>query len=171
MEKLKRTFQNMSLRKSLACYIILFALLAALLVMLTENLCQRGIDAVYARYPDERERYYLVDENGQRLGESTYVYKQEMELPQEAKRALGLLELLPAVLTPVYAAACTLAAALFFYRRKLKRPLALLTEASGKIAENNLDFSVEYDRADEMGALCGAFEQMRAALEENQKEM
>lgn len=171
MDKLKSAFQNMSLRKSLACYIAVFALLAIFLSGLTAGLCNRGIHAVYEKYPDERERYYLMDENGQRLGENTYVYKQEKVLPEETERMLAMLDLLPTVLTPVYAALCVLAAAMLFYRRKLKRPLALLTEASEKISQNDLDFSVQYESADEMGSLCGSFELMRAALEKNQKEM
>ena len=171
MGKLKSVFQNMSLRKSLACYIAVFALLAVFLSGLTAGLCSRGTDAIYAKYPDERERYYLVGEDGQRLGESTYVYKQGRMLPKEAERALTVLDLLPTVLTPVYSALCVLAAAMLFYQRKLKRPLALLTEASKKISQNDLDFSVEYESADEMGRLCGSFELMRAALEKNQKEM
>lgn len=172
MGKLKSVFQNMSLRKSLACYIAVFALLAVFLVGITESVCQSGIDAIYAKYPDERERYYLVNEDGQRLGdESTYVYKTPRALPQEADRMLDILENLPMLLTPVYSAICVLAAAMLFYRRKLKRPLALLTEASEKISQNDLDFSVKYDSADEMGRLCGSFELMRAALEKNQKEM
>ncbi len=59
----------------------------------------------------------------------------------------------------------------FFYRKKLDRPLCLLQEAAGQIADQNLDFSLEYDCRDEMGELCHSFEQMRAALEENNQQM
>lgn len=171
MGKLKMVFQNMSLRKSLACYMIFFTLIAIFLAGLTGNLCQYGINAIYYKYPDERERYYLTNENGQRLGEGTYVYKQSKMLPAEAEKMLDILDILPLMLTPVYSALCVMAAAMLFYRNKLKRPLTLLTEASEKISENELDFSVEYASLDEMGRLCGSFETMRAALEKNQKEM
>lgn len=58
-----------------------------------------------------------------------------------------------------------------FYRRKLKEPLALLTNAAEKIEKSDLNFVVSYARADEMGQLCTAFERMRAALSENNRQM
>ena len=70
----------------------------------------------------------------------------------------------------VYIGAIALCAMLFF-RRKLREPIALLSDAAGKIAENTLDFHIAYPPRDEMGALCDAFEHMRAALEQNNAEM
>lgn len=58
-----------------------------------------------------------------------------------------------------------------FYRCKLRKPLLLLEDAAGKIAEQNLDFEIVYACEDEMGALCHSFEEMRAALYENHKTM
>ena len=60
---------------------------------------------------------------------------------------------------------------LYFYRYKLKRPLELLQGAADRIAGQDLDFEIFYDRGDEMGGLCRSFEQMRAALEKNYKSM
>lgn len=59
--------------------------------------------------------------------------------------------------------------AIFFYRRKLKQPIAILDAASEKIARNELDFSITYDSRDEMGRLCDSFEKMRGALDENNR--
>lgn len=61
--------------------------------------------------------------------------------------------------------------ALMFYRIKLKKPLAVLSQASEKIIGNELDFQVFYDSRDEMGKLCSSFEKMRASLEENNRRM
>lgn len=47
----------------------------------------------------------------------------------------------------------------------------LLTTSANRIAENDLDFSIVYDKEDEMGLLCKAFEKMRSALESNNREM
>lgn len=58
-----------------------------------------------------------------------------------------------------------------FFQRKLKPPIDILTDAAAYIAEQNLDFTVAYASADEMGELCRSFEQMRAALQENYKRM
>lgn len=58
-----------------------------------------------------------------------------------------------------------------FYRRKLKEPLRQMAEATTQIANQNLDFEIQYDCDDEMGELCRYFENMRAALYENNKAM
>ncbi len=60
---------------------------------------------------------------------------------------------------------------LLFYRNKIKKPLTLLTNAAERIAENQLDFRVQYDVKDEMGSLCHEFERMREQLQINNKEM
>ena len=64
---------------------------------------------------------------------------------------------------------CILAAVLLFYYTKLKKPLAVLTNASNRIAENELDFALDYSGSDEMARLCTAFEKMRSALDENSR--
>lgn len=65
----------------------------------------------------------------------------------------------------------TIWCSLYFYRKKLKEPLKLLTGATDKIMEQNLDFELSYDCADEMGALCNSFEKMRQVLYENNRQM
>lgn len=64
----------------------------------------------------------------------------------------------------------TFLAGLVYYRRKLKRPLAILKNGTERIAKNDLDFAIKYDVDDEFGQLCEAFEKMRSSLEENSKE-
>lgn len=58
-----------------------------------------------------------------------------------------------------------------FYRRKLKKPIDILLAATEKIAGQDLDFEVVRPCNDELGELCASFEQMRAALAENNKKM
>ncbi len=66
---------------------------------------------------------------------------------------------------------CIASAGIVFYLIKLKRPLRILNNASQRISENELDFTVEYPGSDEMAALCEAFETMRSALEETGDKM
>lgn len=58
-----------------------------------------------------------------------------------------------------------------FYRNKLRQPLKLLGDAAARIAEDDLDFTLQYDRRDDMGQLCAAFESMRASLAENNRRL
>lgn len=59
----------------------------------------------------------------------------------------------------------------YFYRKRLVRPIELLSYATEEIAAQNLDFTLEYACGDEMGALCRSFETMRRELAENNKAM
>lgn len=60
---------------------------------------------------------------------------------------------------------------LLFYQKKLKTPILLLTSATKQIADQNLDFQISYPKADEMGALCASFDQMRQILKENNQKL
>ena len=71
----------------------------------------------------------------------------------------------------LYVIAAILLAAVLFYRNKLKRPLTILKEAAEKISAQELDFSVAYAAQDEMGNLCRSFEEMRQALQQNNRLM
>lgn len=73
----------------------------------------------------------------------------------------------PAVLAFIGIIWCSL----YFYRNKLKQPLELLSGATDKIMEQNLDFELTYHYEDEMGALCSSFEKMRQALYKNNRQM
>lgn len=56
-----------------------------------------------------------------------------------------------------------------FYRKKLKQPIGILSDAAEQISRQNLDFHIAYESKDEMGILCASFEKMRQALYENNR--
>ncbi len=58
-----------------------------------------------------------------------------------------------------------------FYNRELKVPMNLLLDAARRIADNQLDFRLEYDKPNEFGMLCRAFEDMRLALYNSNREL
>lgn len=167
MDQMRTRFRNLSLQKSLVLYVIFFTLLALFLCQGTAVACDLAEGAVYGAYPSLWERYYLTTEGGERLGEGTYIAKGPWPLTERDERLLSLLKGLPGAAAPVYSALCILGAAFLFYRNRLREPLRELKRASEKISANDLNFRLTYDRADELGELCGSFEAMRAALEEN----
>ena len=163
MEKVR----NMSLRKSLICHIIGFVLAALLLSIITSYICRSSIEHIQDSYPYDGRKYYLTDENGNRLGKGTYISQNEVVMSENDTKTIKLLEVLQQAAVPVYSAACIIAAVACFYRSRLKKPLYLLDNAAQKIAQNNLDFTVSYEKNDEMGRLCSSFETMRKTLQEN----
>ena len=68
------------------------------------------------------------------------------------------------LLIPLWVMLCVMVAGFVFYSRELRVPIEKLTKASGKIAENDLTFRISYDKNDELGRLCTAFEDMRSKL-------
>ncbi len=82
--------------------------------------------------------------------------------------ALGILE---SLIIPGSFIVGAILCSMLFYRNKLRQPLNILGEAAARIARDDLDFHVSYDRDDEMGRLCGAFESMRDSLEQNNRRL
>ena len=161
----------LSLRKSLVLYVIAFVVLAVFLSVTTFSICGSAADGIRASYPPSGEKYYLTNEQGEQLGDGAYIGIVPVPMSKEDERTIALLEKLPIVATPIYSAFCIIAAALLFYRNRLKKPLAELRTASEKIANNDLDFSIDYDNNDELGQLCASFEIMRTTLADNFSKM
>ena len=158
-----------SLKKSLAAYMAVFALAAVLMSFATYEICDFFESGIENAYPFDGERYYLTNENGERLGEGAVIGRGREPVSERDENTLRLLKILQIVSTPFYSAFAVYAAAVTFYKNKLKNPIKALSDAAEKFAENDLDFSIEYDGADEMGLLCAAFEKTRKSLEETLK--
>ncbi len=75
------------------------------------------------------------------------------------------------VLPFVYSIAGIMLCARWFYRRELWPPIQVLADATKHIREQDLDFMVDYNRNDELGRLCIAFEEMRQALYNNNRQL
>ena len=152
-------------------YLTFFAMLALLASIATSAFCSHMSQRIDSTYPDVREKYYLTNEQGERLGENAYVYKQPKIMDERDVKLLRILELLPVVAAPVYLVLALLASVPLFYQIRLKKPLAELRTASEKISNNDLDFSIDYDSKDELGQLCASFEIMRTTLVDNFSKM
>lgn len=171
MDKIKRPKLNVSLRKSLVLYIVVFVILALILSVTTGYVCNGAANTIKTSYPPSGEKYYLTNEQGERLGDGGYIGTVPDKISEKDERTIVFLELFPMIAVPVYSALCIIAAALLFYRNKLRKPLIELRTASEKISNNDLGFSIKCDRNDELGQLCKSFEMMRAALANNFSEM
>lgn len=167
MVQIKHLWSAPSLRKSIILYITAFALLAIVLSMGTAALCYQAEQVINNSYPPIGEKYYLTNEAGEQLGEGTYIYRQAVPYTPKDEWLLALLNVLPLLATSFFSALCVIAAALLFYRNKLKQPLAELKAASEKIAKNDLDFTISCQSKDELGQLCQSFEVMRSTLAQN----
>lgn len=100
-------------------------------------------------------------------------YRFNVEIVEQTKESLTFWVISSAqfLLIPLWALFCVGVTGMIFYNRELKKPIEKLMEASKKISENQLDFRIEYKKQNELGQLCNAFDDMRQALDENNREM
>lgn len=171
MDKVRHLGRGLSLRKSLMLYVVIFVMLALILSVMTASLCNSMTNTIRDSYPISGEKYYLTNEHGEQLGDGAYINSTPVSLAEQDERTIALLALIPVIATPLYSALCIIGAVLLFYKDKLKKALAELRAASEKIANNDLDFLIEYDSNDELGQLCTSFEIMRTKLANNFLEM
>ena len=98
-----------------------------------------------------------------------YRSRQMDALLEEAQALSSALELLTFLMFPLWFGLCIFAAARRFFGKRLQPGFDVLDRAASNIAEQNLEFSVSYDRDDELGHLASSFEAMRASLAESQR--
>lgn len=94
----------------------------------------------------------------------------EYVLTDEDSRKIRRLDFFSYIFPHMAYICSTFLASLVYYRVKLKKPLRILSNAAERIADNDLDFIISYEKDDELGQLCDAFEKMRSCLEESSRE-
>ncbi len=175
----KHPVKNLSLKWSFALYVGVCLVLAGSLSILTSNVCSVLHNAIYNEYEIRYSGELAMGHadlvlNGQVVQkDAVLLYKEDVKnkFSSQDRLLYNLYNLLAVVSVPVICVIGILLTGALFYRRKLKRPLVLLDEASTRIAGGDLNFHVAYDSQNELGRLAASFESMRRALEENNREM
>lgn len=170
MGRVKRFWNNLSIRTTLVIYTIFFMLLATLLTFVSLELLSRTDGAIISRY-DKTEYTMFRDDAGRELPMAVGVPDPVEEYTPQDRVKLVVIHIAQLAVIPVFYGGCVLLAAFLFYRFKLKKPIELINRSARKIAESDLDFSLRYDSKDEMGKLCASLETMREALEQNHRSM
>ncbi len=162
MGKMKKRIR--SLKWSLILYLP-FALSVSVVGAFAIGIGTNSLQAWYLN--NHPELYNTVDAAA--AGEDGGGYKE----PWESEYYTGYVVISGAqyVLVPLWVMFCFGAAGAVLYSRELKKPIRILQNASKKISENQLDFKVEYKKQNELGVLCKAFDDMRLALYENNREL
>ncbi|MBD5144414.1 MAG: HAMP domain-containing histidine kinase [Ruminococcus sp.] len=103
---------------------------------------------------------------------NAYVYRTEKTIfDQKHKNIYFIISNAQVLLIPLWVIFCVGMAGVIFYERELKKPFGILMNASKRISENDLDFEIWCEKRNELGQLCSAFEEMRSALYESNREM
>lgn len=166
MEKIR----NLSIRKTIVLYMGLNLILSYCLsfaVIYTANDAQQKI---WMKYID-KDRYYEAMQKKQDDYDVTVTRSRLNSMTKMDRGISELCDFLETYSILVISCLGTIIAVGLFYKHKIKNPLEELKEASVRISEADLNFSVTYSNEDEMGQLCRQFENMRCQLEENNKKM
>lgn len=142
-----------------------------------------------AAYSNDQTKYTIFDTKGNEICKFNVDYQKERPVheyvypnhvsyievtPNFTKRdrlidsVLGSLNI---VIIPTILSISMICCVTFFYKKKLSKPIKLLTNAYRKIEANDLDFELSYPLNDEMGKLCHAFEKMKECLAKNNETM
>lgn len=162
MAKIKQRLKNLRILPTFLLITIGFVILAMLLVECEKTAIRNAQYAIAFQYSDIVEGF-----NATKVWGNDFI----AFLSEHHSNSMQFYEALSWVLPPLTYFICILISGLLFYKVKIQQPIFLLTSAADKISNNELDFSLCYDKNDEMGKLCEAFEKMRSILESNYHEM
>ena len=134
-----------------------------------------SVETINAAYLDDIGGQFTLSDEGAGTGDRQYSIEKVSDglsyLTPKRRLLYQTCGVLMVVLPAAFSVGGVLICGFAFYKRRMEKPLDILSNASARIAAQDLDMEVSYDRADEFGALCRSFEQMRQALAENNREM
>lgn len=170
MDKLK----NLSIKKTFFLIVAITAVIVIILSAVSVQVCSTIRDQILLSHafimqpavinPAEDGSYTLEGKGGITDNEAD-------EFTESEVTAFKAAQILIVLLPVVFSFAGIACASSVFYRIKLKKPLDALKQGIVHIVDNDLSFSVRYQKQDELGQLCEAFDKMRRELLDNNRRM
>lgn len=154
------------------CFILSFA--GSMLIGFATNDLQdwyneKHSDVILVAPPEDS---YIISYDGSVNISEHYITTDDRPLAEKKYRVIYFfISYAQVLLIPLWILFCVALMGIIFYKRELQKPIEILFDALEKISENQLDFSIEYTHKNELGQLCKAFDDMRKALYENNREM
>ena len=167
MEKIR----NLSIRRSFALYLSVAMILSFFCAVLVQGTAEQFQIHLYRKHLKE-ETYYealeevIYEENLVYWGNSHGVELSDVE--NFLSETCDFLITWSGLLIPMIGCG---GAILLFYRKKIQPPLDAMSQALEAIAREEWDHSIDYQNRDELGQLCGKFEQMRLQLKDNNRKL
>lgn len=179
MEKIKRIFQRMSLKKALsviAVIVLVFVtVLSVFTILKTSQMRQNILNTRAIKIKTSETEYGFVlqpDKRGNNLyyeiTPDNYTYG---KLSARNQIYYNVATFLMIVLPIIYVILGTFAVVKFYYRVKLCTPIETLKDGINYISNYDLDFEMIYESDDELGMLCNTFEEMRKELYRNNQKV
>lgn len=173
MGKVKKAINYLSIKTVFFILAALFLLIASCLSSITINWARERMNRIESTYRTEFSNFTLSDTSDTPEDPAMY-YNLYLNKPILAKSDLKMYQLYESVsnLAPfVWFVVCLCCCAIVFYKTVLKRPLRLFRTAATHIANNDLDFKIDYDGSNELAEVCRSFETMRKSLKSTVQEL
>lgn len=157
--------KSRNLKQSFFILSTLFLCVGMILAIVSFLMCAE-LQSTIASYP----RYELSLGDNSEIIPSEYT-DAEQEVDRISSIKITLLTVLQFTLPIFFVVLSLVLADITFWRLKLKKPLVELQKGAERIQRQDLDFKIAKCSDDELGLLCGAFEQMRIELLNNNREL
>ncbi len=159
MEKIKRLWRSIPIRFVFVLTTLIFVSLATFATSRTNKWAMENMLSISQTY------HYNYSQNGNDVIYN--IMPDKATLSEEDRASYNAYQAVYRYSALFWYPLFIVIAAILFYRWKLKKPLAILQNASQKIADNDWDFQIEYSGQDELAKLCSAFEAMRNSVQQN----
>ncbi len=176
MGKIKKTFQKMSLKKSLlvlsALCLSLVSVLSIVTILKCSNIRQKILDTRPIIITD-----YIIDDtsiNGAENNNGVTAIPQKYthgDLTKENQVYYWCITILMVSLPIAYIILASFVVAKLYYKWKLQIPLEHLKNGMYHISQQDLDFQIPYTSQDELGQLCDTFEHMKNEIYRSNRKM
>lgn len=140
MGKVKHKLRDLSILSTFVLLAVAFLLFAMLLVEVEKTMLINAQHNIAFEYSEIVEGF-----NSKKVWGNQSVFL----LSERDGKMMWLFEMGIWALPPLTYLTCFILAGFVFYRSKIRTPLMLLTTSARRIAENDLDFSIVYDKNDE----------------------
>ncbi|MBS6195537.1 MAG: HAMP domain-containing histidine kinase [Clostridiales bacterium] len=166
MDKMRKVFQRMSLKKSLmllaVCCLGFVSILSFITIFTFSNLQRKILDTrpivVTSYILSDTEETRREPPGGVTVVPQEYVHG---ELSKQNQIYFGCVTAGMVILPVLYMIAASVLVAKLYYKLKLQKPLESLRKGMDHISRQDLDFQIPYISEDELGKLCTTFEKMK----------
>ena len=161
-----------SLKASLFIHLAVALVFSIVISFSAQNIAIHVKEEIWLKYIDVSELYEFQNEYSSKFGGMISVPQVvNSEMDKADIFWVGMCEFIESWSVFILTFVSVYIALSMFYSKRFKKPLKILNGSAEKIGRQELDFSVHYDKNDEMGQLCDAFEKMREQLQLNNMEM
>lgn len=161
-----------SLKVSLFTHLVVALVFSIIFSFAVQNIAGHMKETIWLEYIDADELYEFQNKYSSQFGGMISVPQvMNSEMDKVDQFWVGVCEFMESWSVFILTFTSVYIALTIFYNRRLKKPLHILNSCAEKISQQELNFSVDYTKKDEMGQLCGAFEKMRKQLQLNNSEM